>query len=160
MADRFADVNLEAMLERYRLGTEVFLVEASSLSDKQLDRRPDDEGWTAREIIHHMADAELRSTVRLRQLLAEESPVIQGYDEEGYAKRLPVARSVGVSLQAIAAARAANLELLKRCSADDLSRSGTHTESGVYTLRDWLRIYADHPHEHADQVRSASEGST
>ena len=37
----------------------------------------------------------------------------------------------------------------------DLSRTGTHTESGTYSVADWLRIYAAHAEEHADQIRQA-----
>jgi hypothetical protein len=60
----------------------------SGLGDEDLDHAPADGGWSAREVIHHLADSEMTSAIRLRTLLAEDSPMIQGYDEEEFARRL------------------------------------------------------------------------
>lgn len=139
-----------ATLERYRTGTEAVLAAAAGLSLADLDRPSEPGGWTAREIVHHLADAELRAAVRLRQLLAEDDPVIVGYDEDAYARRLPQQRSIEGSLDAMRAARQANLELLELI--EDWDRSGTHTESGPYTLDTWLEIYTAHAHDHAQQL--------
>jgi hypothetical protein len=152
-------IDRSALIERYRTGTDAFVAAAAGIGDAELDARTASDEWTPREIIHHLADAELRSAVRLRQLLAEDDPVIQGYDEDLYAKRLPDRRSIAGSLDAVRAARAANLELLIELSADAWSRSGTHTESGPYSVDTWLEIYTAHAHDHADQLRRARTGS-
>src|SRR3954464_14152020 len=44
--------------------------------------------WSAKEIVHHLADSETTSAIRLRRLLVEDSPVIQGYDQDAFAIRL------------------------------------------------------------------------
>ena len=54
--------------------------------------------------------------------------------------------------------RAASLELLEALTPDEWERSGTHSESGPYSVDDWLRIYAAHCHDHAAQIRAAREG--
>jgi len=54
--------------------------------------------------------------------------------------------------------RAASLELLGRLDEPDWRRSGTHSDSGTYGVETWLRIYADHAHDHADQIRAARAG--
>jgi hypothetical protein len=38
---------------------------------------------------------------------------------------------------------------------DDWRRTGTHAESGPYSVEDWLTIYAAHAHDHAAQIKRA-----
>lgn len=110
--------------------------------------------WSAREIIHHLADSESTSAIRLRRLLAEDHPVIHGYDQDQYATRLKYnERDVAPALQAFRAARASTTQLLERMTDDDWNREGEHTESGRYTAEQWLEIYAAHAHNHAAQIR-------
>jgi hypothetical protein len=54
--------------------------------------------------------------------------------------------------------REASLELLTGLTPDEWSRTGTHSESGRYSVDDWLRIYSGHPHDHAGQIRTARGG--
>jgi len=51
--------------------------------------------------------------------------------------------------------RASSLELLASLSDAEWERAGTHSESGRYSIDDWLRAYATHPHDHAAQIRRA-----
>jgi hypothetical protein len=105
--------------------------------------------------VHHLADSEMTSAIRLRLLIAEEQPTILGYDQEAFVRGLYPDRPVEPSLAAFAAARAATTPILRRLTEEQWQRSGTHTESGHYTVEDWLRIYAVHAHYHADQIRRA-----
>ena len=110
--------------------------------------------WTAREIIHHLADSESTSAHRLRQLLVENSPVIQGYDQDQFAIHLKYnERDPGPALDAFRAARATTAQVLALMSDKDWQREGEHTESGRYTAETWLTIYAEHAHNHAAQIR-------
>jgi len=65
--------------------------ELTGLTEEELDHRPSDGGWTPREVVHHLADSEMTSAIRLRRLLAEESPVIQGYEEMQFSGRCTTA---------------------------------------------------------------------
>ena len=126
------------------------------LSEAELDRRPADGGWTPREVVHHLADSEMTSAIRLRRLLAEDAPVIQGYDEVEFARRLHYqGRPIGPSLSAVRAARETTASILEQLGEAEWSRAGTHTESGPYSVGDWLHIYAAHCHDHVDQIRRA-----
>jgi hypothetical protein len=114
--------------------------------------------WSAREIVHHLGDSESTSAIRLRRLLAEDNPVIQGYDQDQYATKLRYnERDMAPALEAFRSARAGTTQLLKLMSDDDWQRSGTHTESGNYTAENWLTIYANHAHNHAAQIRRLRE---
>ncbi|MFZ4984041.1 MAG: DinB family protein [Blastocatellia bacterium] len=110
--------------------------------------------WSAAEIVHHLADSEMTSAIRLRRLLAEENPVIQGYDQDNFAVRLNYNdRPVEPALEAFRWARAATVSLLAAMTDDDWRRQGTHSERGRYTAEDWLIIYGEHAHQHAAQIR-------
>jgi hypothetical protein len=125
------------------------------LTDDELDRAAPDGGWTARQVVHHLADSEARAYVRLRRLIAEDAPEIVGYDEPEYARRLHYDRPIAASLAVVGAVREASRELLERLTPSEWERRGTHSESGAYSVDDWLRIYANHPYDHADQIRRA-----
>ncbi|MFM9106649.1 MAG: DinB family protein, partial [Chloroflexota bacterium] len=100
-------------------------------------------------------DSEMTSAIRIRLLVAEDNPVIQGYDQDGFARQLRYDLPVEPALAAFAAARAATVPLLRSLPDAAWRRAGTHTESGRYTAEAWLAIYGVHAHEHADQIRRA-----
>jgi hypothetical protein len=141
------------LINRYKEGYEEVLRSLEGFTDEQLSARPLPGKWTAREIVHHLADSEMTSAIRLRKLLAEENPQIQGYDESFYARRLNYnERDIAPALDALRAARATTGQLLDTMSEEDWSRMGTHSDSGPYGAEDWLRIYAAHAHNHAAQI--------
>lgn len=148
------------LLDRYRGGYAAVEGALAEITDEELDRPGPDGGWSARQVAHHLADSEATAFVRLRRLIAEDEPTIVGYDEPEYARRLHYDRPVGSSLAVLRAVRLASLELLESLSSAEWDRSGTHSESGPYSVDDWLRIYATHSHDHAAQIREARAGSS
>ena len=149
--------DLAGAVAEYRTATQEFLDVAGALGGDDLDRvPPEPDGWTPRMVVHHVADSETNSYVRLRRLLAEPAgTTIQGYDEAQWARALHYDRPIAGSLAVFAAVRAASAELLDRLAPADLDRSGVHTESGPYTLADWLSTYIAHARDHAQQIRAA-----
>ena len=114
--------------------------------------------WSAREIVHHLGDSESFSAGRLRKLLVEDNPVIQGYDQDQFATKLYYnERDMAPALEAFRCARETTAQLLGLMTEEDWQREGTHTESGRYTTEDWLEIYAKHAHNHAAQIRRLRE---
>ena len=83
-----------ALIAQYEAGYDEVVAALVGVTAEEIDRRPADDAWTAREVAHHLADSETNSYLRLRKLLAEDSPTIVGYDEvhldEGAALRPPV----------------------------------------------------------------------
>ena len=146
------------LIDRYRDGVRAVEDALTGASEKELDRRTDDD-WSSRMVVHHLADSETNSYLRLRKLLAEDATEIQGYDEAEFARALHYDRPIETSLTVFEAVRASSGELLERLSEDDWSRAGTHSESGRYSVEDWLTIYADHAEVHADQITRARAGS-
>jgi hypothetical protein len=150
----------QQLIDRYSNGYQVVANALEGATDAELDARPAPGKWSAREIVHHLADSEMTSAIRLRRLLAEERPVIVGYDQDEYARRLFYDRPIATSLAAFEMARAVTAELLVRMSDEQWQRAGTHSESGPYSAERWLEIYAGHAHDHADQIRRARASVT
>lgn len=147
------------LLDRYRAGTAAVEDALAGITDVELDRAPaGSDEWTARQVAHHLADSESMAYIRLRRLIAEDFPSIAGYDEPEWARRLHYDRPIASSLAVLWAVRAASLELLERLTPDEWTRRGIHGESGAYGVEEWLRIYADHPHDHAAQIQAARAG--
>src|SRR5918998_99658 len=141
------------LIERYKNGHRVVTEALAGITEVELDARSGPDEWTAREIVHHLADSELTSALRLRKLLAEDSPRIEPYDEAAYARRLPYDRPIEPSLEALRGARSSTASILERLPESAWSRSGHHPEHERYTVEDWLEIYAAHAFDHAEQIR-------
>ena len=146
---------MKEFAEQYLKATNVFLELVESLSADKLDIA-NPEGWNARQVIHHVADSEAQSYARLRRLIAEPGTTIQGYDEGKWAENSTLGyktEPVEISINVIKAVRQSSFELLNRISEAELSNSGVHTESGAYSINDWLKSYINHPIDHANQIR-------
>ena len=143
------------LVDRYKDGYRVIVEALAGATDAELDARPAPGKWTAREIVHHLADSEMTSAIRLRLLVAAPRPAIAGYDQDEFARRLFYDRPIQASLEALQAARKTTAEILERLTDADWSREGTHTEIGRYTTETWLEIYAEHAHQHARQITAA-----
>ena len=151
------DPDVLALIARYRAGVGLVDAALAGADEAALDRRPARDGaWCARQVVHHLADSETNSYVRIRRLLAEPLPTtIQGYDESRWAEVLPYDGPIDVPLAVFRAVRASSSRLLDSLVDADLERTGIHSESGTYSLREWLEIYADHAEAHAAQIREA-----
>jgi hypothetical protein len=146
------------LLERYRTGIDALDAALAGIDDEALDRAQPAGAWTAREVIHHLADSESMAYIRLRRLIAEDDPAIQGYDEPEWARRLHYDRPIEASRAVVGAVRAASAQLLESLTPNEWERAGVHSESGAYSVDRWLEIYADHTRDHADQIRRAIRG--
>jgi hypothetical protein len=147
-----------ALIEQYRGGVAAVERALEGISEDELDRMPEG-GWSARMVVHHLADSETNSYVRLRKLLAETDPQLQGYDEGEFARLLHYDRPIERSLAVFKSVRDSTGELLDLLSEDDWGRAGTHSESDAYSVQDWLEIYADHGATHAAQIARARTGA-
>src|SRR5713226_5546279 len=148
----------QELIGRYHDGYSQVAESLNGFPQDSLTAHPISGKWSAAEIVHHLADSETTSALRLRRLLVEDHPVIQGYDQDAYAARLNYNnRDMKPALDAFRSARATTSQLLDSMSDDDWRREGTHSESGSYSAEDWLRIYAAHAHNHASQIARLRE---
>jgi DinB family protein len=142
----------QKLLDQYKDGYRVVAESLVGATDEELDGRPAPEKWSAREVVHHLADSEMIAAVRARLLIAVDRPQIVGFDQEVFVRRLHYDRPIEASLDAFKSARRTTAEILEKLTDADWAREGTHTEHGRYTLERWLEIYAKHAHGHAEQI--------
>lgn len=146
----------KALIARYKAGYKAVEDALAGATERELDAVPAPGKWSARQIVHHLADSEMTSAVRLRLLIASDRPQIMGYDQDEFARRLYYnERSAESSLAAFRFARITTAEILDCLTEDEWRREGTHSESGRYSVERWLEIYAAHALGHAEQIRRA-----
>lgn len=144
------------LVARYRERPAAVDAAVAGLTDEDVDRTPGEGEWSARQVIHHLADTEMIAAVRLGMLVAQDSPTIQGYDEMELARGLGYeSRPVGPSLAAFRGATESTATILDRLTEEDWRRTGQHTERGPYSVETWLEVHASHAQDHTKQIEQA-----
>ncbi|HEX9565649.1 MAG TPA: putative metal-dependent hydrolase [Gemmatimonadaceae bacterium] len=128
------------------------------LDEDKLDApyRPD--GWTVRQVVHHVPDSHLNAYVRLKLALTEPRPTIRPYDEAQWA-RLPdsTAVPVDVSIALLEALHRRWVALLRAMTPDDFAREYIHPESGRHTVDHLVALYAWHGRHHVAHITALRE---
>jgi len=145
----------DRLIALYRDGYRAVVDALHNIEEEELDARRAPGKWSAREIVHHLADSEMTAAVRLRLLLATDRPTIHGYDQDEFSRRLHYDRPHEASLEAFRYARECTAQLLERLTEADWLREGSHTEAGSFGVEKWLIIYSEHAHRHARQIVEA-----
>lgn len=149
MNDQIAD-----LLERFRRGAELVAVAMTGAAGSELDFVPEPGKWSVRQIVCHLADAEIVGATRFRRIIAESNPQILAYDQNAWAERLDYhRRKTSQALETFRRIRHENFELLKSLPNEAFGRTGVHSERGPMTLLDFVRVYAEHAENHARQIR-------
>lgn len=126
-------------------------------SDTALDTPYREGGWTARQVVHHLADSHTNAVVRVRLALTEDAPTIRPYAEARWAE-LPDARTLAVapSLAVLDGTHARWVALLATFGEREWARTFVHPERGrAYTLDEATQLYAWHSRHHLAHVARA-----
>jgi DinB superfamily len=130
------------------------------LDDGQLDTPYRPEGWTVRQVVHHLADSHMNAYVRFRLGLTEQQPTIKPYDEKLWAE-LPDSRRapIEMSLSLLDGLHHRWVLLLSAMSDSDYARTIHHPESGVLRLDTYLCTYGWHCRHHVAHITSLRDRS-
>ena len=142
------------LIEYYEATSDIEQV-LGELSESQLDSRESAGDWSVRQVVHHLADVEVGDAMRLRLMLAHESPLIVAYDEELFAANLHYDRQIESSVGTFFALRMSNGAILEQISGADWSRSGRHEEHDRYTVEIFVRKSIEHDRAHLAQIQRA-----
>ncbi len=143
------------LLERFRRGAELVAMSMTGAAGSEVDFVAQPGKWSARQIVCHLADSELVGAMRFRQIIAEERPVIQAFDQEAWSTNLDYRnRKPSQAIETFRRLRGENYELLKDLPEDAYQRVGIHSERGPVTLLELLRTFTNHPEKHAQQLRA------
>jgi hypothetical protein len=145
----------ESLIRGYEEGPQRLRAAWGAVPVEARQWRPKVGEWSAHEVVCHCADSETQAASRIRILMVEREPVIQGYDEAAWARELEYHQHpVEAALVTVEAVRANTAALLRRLPASAWQKTGRHTESGHYTAESWLGIYGEHLEVHARQIES------
>jgi hypothetical protein len=150
--------DIATALERFRRGPELIAVVTTGVFGEEEDFVTAPGKWSIRQIVAHLADADLVGAHRFRQLIAEETPTLIAFDQNLWAANLDYARrKPKQSLETFRRLRAESYDLLKSLSPDAFERAGNHTERGRVTLGELVDGYAGHAEAHARQLQEIRE---
>lgn len=128
------------------------------LSNQQLDTPYRPEGWTVRQVVHHLPDSHLNSYIRFKLALTEDEPTIKPYFEDRWAL-LEDARTapIEISLSLLESLHQRWVLMLRSLSRSDLARTFRHPELGIVNLEKYLCVYAWHGQHHVAHITSLRE---
>jgi uncharacterized damage-inducible protein DinB len=146
---------LAEIIERFRRSPELLAVVLTGVFGEEEDFAVAPGKWSIRQIVAHLADAELVFAHRFRQVIAEENPTLVAFDQDAWARNLDYTRrKPKASLETFRRTRAENHELLKDLPESAFARTGNHTERGPLTLRRMVELAAEHAEAHARQAQT------
>lgn len=125
----------------------------ASLTPEKL-RTPEAPGkWSVAQVLRHLADSDIVWGWRMRLILAQDRPVITGFEQDLWAERLDYANAdPNESLETFAVLRRDNIRLIERASPEDLQRVGVHAERGEESAAYLTRLFAGHDLMHLAQI--------
>lgn len=127
----------------------------AGLTEEQLDTPYRPEGWTVRQVVHHVADSHMNSYIRFKLALTEEEPVIKPYREDLWAELPDSSAPVDISLKLLEGLHERWCMLLEQMSEEEFSRAFFHPESGqLVPLRRALGLYDWHSKHHTAHITS------
>ena len=128
------------------------------LNEEQLDTpyRPD--GWTVRQVVHHVPESHLTSYTRFKLALTEDEPTVKPYFENRWAQ-LDDARQapISLSLDLLDALHGRWIWFLRSLKQEDFQRTFRHPEIGIVSLDKNVALYAWHGPHHVAQITSLRE---
>lgn len=110
--------------------------------------------WSVHQVIVHLADSETNSFLRARRIVAEPGGMLMAYDQDVWADKLDYHNtSTEDALETTRLVRKLTYDFIKRLPDDAWNNSAAHPEyPEPYTFDKWLRIYSNHPRDHAGQI--------
>jgi hypothetical protein len=127
----------------------------SKASDQQLTTRPAQDKWSIGEILAHLAEDEIATAWRYRQMLEHDGLRLEGFDQDLWARTGHYAsREPHDSLTLFRLLRQANLKFLQQIGPEKWQCSGVHSERGRITIRDLAVHMAGHDLNHIEQIRT------
>lgn len=128
------------------------------LSPAQLEMPYRPGGWTARQVIHHLADSHTNAFIRFKLALTEENPTIKPYDQDGFAALPDNELPIAVSMQLLEAVHQRWGAILRAMTAAQWARTFVHPEKdSPQALSETLRLYDWHSRHHLGHINIVAE---
>ncbi|HWE52586.1 MAG TPA: DinB family protein [Bryobacteraceae bacterium] len=143
---------------RFRAGLSAFADALRGATAEETSFAPAPGKWNIRQLARHVADTEIVVSMRMRQIVAEDSPTLIPFDQEKWAAHLGYETADAFdSLGRFQSLREDTARLLETLPAEAFSRVGIHPERGAKPLLEWVQLFGNHVFTHADQIRGIRE---
>lgn len=150
----------QAHIDQIAVTPENMRAAVAGLSEEQLDTPYRPEGWTVRQVVHHLPDSHLNSYVRFKLALTEEHPTIRAYDENLWANTDDARTApVEVSLDLLESLHRRWVLFLRSFADKDFARTFNHPELGTVSVDKNVALYAWHGRHHVAHITSLRERS-
>jgi len=128
----------------------------SNFTKDQMETSYRNDGWTARQVVHHIHDSHHHGYIRFKWALTEDNPVIKPYYEDRWAELFDTKSApIQLSLDLIKSLHAKWVFFLKGLSDTDLKKTFIHPEGNVtISLAEDIGIYAWHGNHHLAHLES------
>ena len=128
------------------------------LSDRQLDTPYRPEGWTVRQVTHHVPDSHLNAYIRFKLALTEDGPTIKPYAEDRWAQLADSQTTpLEVSLTMLDSLHARWMRLLRSLTPEEWKRHFRHPDLGEISLEKNLALYSWHGRHHVAHIAALRE---
>jgi uncharacterized damage-inducible protein DinB len=125
------------------------------LSDGQLNTPYRPEGWTLRQVAHHVPDSHLNAYIRFKLALTEDEPTIKPYAEDRWAQLADTRTTpIEISLTLMDSLHARWVDLLRSLQPEAWKRTFHHPEIGAVSLEKSLALYSWHGRHHVAHITS------
>ncbi len=156
--DQSEGQNHREILELFRHGPEILEEALRGVSESETKFIPAPGKWNIRQIARHLADTEIVAGMRLRQIIAEDRPLMAVFDQDLWADRLAYTECDAFDSAAkFRALRTDMAAILDTLPAEAFTRVGLHPERGAATLAEWVKRFGIHVQTHAGQIRRIRE---
>lgn len=125
----------------------------AAMTGARLDQTYRDGGWTARQVVHHVADSHMNAFIRFRLALTEDRPTIKPYNEAEWAKLADMQLDPRVSIQILDGLHQRWHTMLLAMKDADFAREAIHPDHGPRSLDWFLQLYAWHGRHHVGHIR-------
>jgi len=139
----------KALIDRFEQGGTKLRESLAGLSESDLKSFPVPGTWSIQQLVIHLQDAELVAVDRMKRIIAEERPLLVGFDENKFTEKLEYNRQNVMDAATVVELARKNLAIVLRTLAEPAwSRFGIHTERGKITLAEILEMYTNHLERH------------
>jgi len=155
LLDEISDLERNNLIDKIASVPSLLHVAVEGLNDDQLDTTYRPDGWTLRQVIHHLADSHLNAYIRFKWALTEDFPTIKAYDQDGWATLTDANNApIEESIKLLDGLHSRWCRLMRTMDDADWHRRVMHPEDGERSCLTFLMIYAWHGYHHLAHINN------
>jgi hypothetical protein len=142
-------MNYAALIDQFEAGGPKVKAAIAGLSRDDLLAFPVPGMWSIQQVVIHLQDSDAVAIDRMRRIIAEETPLLIGFDENKFVKNLFYdEQSAADAAESLDISRRQFTRVLRKLPETAFARAGVHNERGKVTLGEMLEIYTKHLDRH------------